>query len=59
MGFVVYVACVFLLLFCKNPCICRVFVCLNLVYNSFFYHGIVQLDVGDATIWCQRSSFQF
>jgi hypothetical protein len=32
--FPVYVAFVFLLLFCINLYICRVFVCLNIVYSS-------------------------
>jgi hypothetical protein len=35
--FPVYVACVFLLLFCMNLCICRIFVCFNFVYSSIFY----------------------
>jgi hypothetical protein len=56
--FPVYVACVFLLLFCMNLCICRVFVCFNLVSKFKFLVGIAQLVVGDATMWYQSSSFQ-
>jgi hypothetical protein len=47
--FLVYVACVFLLLFCMNLCICIVYVCFNLVYNSNFSCGIDQHVAGDAT----------
>jgi hypothetical protein len=36
--FLVYVACVFILLFYINLCICRIFVCLNIVYSSNFFH---------------------
>jgi hypothetical protein len=38
--FHVYVACVFLLLFCMNLCICKVFVCFNLVSKFEFLVGI-------------------
>ena len=50
--FPVYDAFVFVLLFYINMCICRVFVCLNIVYSSKNYVcGIAQQsDAGDATI---------
>ena len=41
--FIVYDACVFLLLFCMNLCICRVFVCFNLVskFKFFMWHSLI------------------
>jgi hypothetical protein len=54
--FLVYVARVFLLLFCMNLCIC-VFVCFNLVSKFNFFFGIVRLVVEDATMWYQSSFF--
>jgi hypothetical protein len=56
--FHVCTACVFLLLFCMNSCILRVFVCFNVVSKFEFLVGIAQLVVGDATLWYQSSSFQ-
>jgi hypothetical protein len=41
--FPVYVACVFLLLFCMNQCVCRVFVCFNLVSKFKVLVGIVEI----------------
>jgi hypothetical protein len=48
--FLVYAACVFLLLFCMNLCICRIFVCFNFIYSSKISCGIAQQVAGDATL---------
>jgi hypothetical protein len=47
--FLVHVACVFLLLFCMNQCVCRVFVCFNLVSKFEFLVGMAQFVFWDAT----------
>jgi hypothetical protein len=54
--FPMYVACLFILLFCMNLCICIVFVCFNFVYSSKILCGIAQQVVWHVTYMTSHNS---
>jgi hypothetical protein len=47
----------FFFLFCMNLCICRVFLFFELVSEFKILSGIVQLEIGDATMWYESLVF--